>query len=111
MREKTVLVASASVGTGHLRAEAICDVGQQVQVLVVAGRNRTLERSIRDSDTPPRVRLIPFGSVDAMSLLMDASDLLMEKSGGLITSRALGGGLPVVVPAPDTGSGGAKSRP
>jgi len=73
--------------------------------MVVCGRNpqltEKLQKKFADSD---KVRI--FGFVDNMHQLMQSSDLLITKSGGLTTSEALSVGLPMIVYKPIPGQEG-----
>jgi len=103
----TMLMVSGGFGVGPLEemAGAISELISGAQLMVVCGRNpqltEKLQKKFADSD---KVRI--FGFVDNMHQLMQSSDLLITKSGGLTTSEALSVGLPMIVYKPIPGQEG-----
>lgn len=70
-------------------------------LIVVAGRNYTLQQSLaglRSSERLPDCRVLGF--VDYLDDLVAASDLVITKSGGLITSEVMARGTPLLVTEP-----------
>lgn len=98
----TLLLASGGMGYGPLEplVSALLMVDQSVasrlQVLVVCGQNRPLAARLRRqcADAPFPVRI--FGFVDTMPQLMQASDLLVTKAGGVTVMEALTVGVPMI---------------
>jgi 1,2-diacylglycerol 3-beta-galactosyltransferase len=76
-------------------ARAIAEVRLPVQLLVVAGRNRSLRRRLKSTnwDIPTTV----FGFVDNMPELMSASDVIITKAGPATISEAIACGLPIIL--------------
>ncbi len=101
----TVLLLSGGFGVGPaielIQSCVSTDVG--CQVLVVAGSNGELESEARalasDSKTPIKV----YGFVKNIHEMMDASDLVVSKPGGLTTSELLAKGIPMVIVDPIPG--------
>lgn len=99
---RTLLITSGGMGygpieeivTGLAASEAAAD---HLQLLVVCGNNHALaahlERRCHDAPMPVRI----FGFVETMPELMQASDLLITKAGGLTIMEALTVGLPMVL--------------
>jgi processive 1,2-diacylglycerol beta-glucosyltransferase len=97
------LITSGSFGLGpteellrHLR-----EFGNQIQVIVVCGRNETLRQRLEKQGYPFRLRL--YGFVDNMNELMEASDLLIAKPGGATTTESLAKEIPMVIMEPIPG--------
>lgn len=76
------------------RAEQLAASG--AQVLAVAGRNQTLEESLRQL-ARRYPRLSPFGFTEAMPTLLAAADVVVGKAGPASTMEALAVGRPVIV--------------
>lgn len=70
---------------------------------VVAGRNHTLQESLAGLRGNARCRLEVLGFVDYLDDLVAASDLVITKSGGLITSEVMARGAPLLVVEPIRG--------
>lgn len=72
-------------------------------LIVVAGRNHTLEASLADLHGTDRLHLDVRGYVSGLDDLVAASDLVITKSGGLITSEVMARGTPLLVIDPIRG--------
>jgi processive 1,2-diacylglycerol beta-glucosyltransferase len=72
-------------------------------LVVVAGRNYTLQQSLADLRSGQQLQLRVLGFVDYLDDLVAASDLVITKSGGLITSEVMARGTPLVVTEPIRG--------
>ena len=70
---------------------------------IVAGRNHTLQQSLAGLSGNGRLSLRVLGFIDYMDDLIAASDLVITKSGGLITSEVIARGAPLVVTEPIRG--------
>ncbi len=99
----TLLLTSGSFGLGcqekilrHL--ETIAD---KVQCFVVCGNNETLQKSLKEAAWKFPIQI--FGFIDFMPELMEASDLILAKSGGSTTTESLAKGLPMVIMDPIPG--------
>ena len=95
----TVLVTSGGYGVGPIEdgIKAIMGAAKPLQVLVVAGRNKRLERRLSKLRPPDGVKLISFGYVDNMHELMDMADIAVTKAGGLTSAECLAKGLPMLI--------------
>ena len=99
---QTLLLASGGMGYGPLEAlvRTLLTVDQsvacRVQVLVVCGQNRALAERLTHRCAGAPFPVLIFGFVDTMPQLMQASDLLITKAGGLTVMEALTVGLPMV---------------
>ncbi len=99
----TVLLMGGSMGYGSL-ATTIKDIDAldtPLQVICVCGRNEKAKAEIDKMDFQKKV--LTFGYTDQISLLMDASDAIVSKPGGLTTSEALAKRLPMIICNPIPG--------
>ena len=94
----TVLLTSGGAGVGSV--EKIVDglLGSQkpMQILVVCGTNKELHRRLSLKTQYSR-RLTVFGFVNNMDELMEVSDLVVGKGGGLTVTESLCKGKPLVL--------------
>ncbi|MBI3322883.1 MAG: glycosyltransferase, partial [Candidatus Omnitrophica bacterium] len=99
----TLLLASGGMGYGPLEPlvktllATESSIARRLQVLVVCGHHDALAQRLtrRCADAPFPVRV--FGFVETMPELMQASDLMVTKAGGLTVMEALAVGLPMVL--------------
>jgi 1,2-diacylglycerol 3-beta-galactosyltransferase len=93
----TILVVGGGEGIGKVYkiARAIAKVRVNAQLMVVAGRNKRLQRRLEkvDWEIPTTV----FGFVTNMPELMGASDVIVTKAGPSTISEALITGLPILL--------------
>ncbi len=106
----TLLLTSGSFGLGPTVEvlEALSEFGGKIQVLVVCGRNQDLLRTLEAKRFPFHAKL--YGFVSHMDELMEASDLMVAKPGGITTSESLAKGLPMVVLNPIPGQEAGNAR-
>ena len=99
----TLLLTSGSFGLGPQEAilEELRAFKDRVQCFVVCANNKELKAILESKTYPFPVKL--FGFIDFMPELMEASDLMVAKSGGSTTSEALTKGVVMVVMAPIPG--------
>lgn len=101
---RTILLMMGSMGFGNIekQLEAIMAMEIDMQVLCVCGRNEKMKREI-DLHENWRGRIKTYGFVDNVDLMMDASDLIITKPGGLTTSELLAKRLPAIIMNPIPG--------
>lgn len=99
----TVLLMGGSMGYGDIAAvvEELDAVDGDFQIISVCGNNREAKESVDALRTKKRV--LNYGFTKEVSLLMDASDVIITKPGGLTTSEALVKGLPIIICNPIPG--------
>jgi processive 1,2-diacylglycerol beta-glucosyltransferase len=109
-RSFTLLLLSGGFGVGRIEETVVrtmnllgARASERFTMLVVSGRNEALRRNLERIAAPANVTLRVFGFVQNIHDLMDASDLLISKSGGLTSSEALAKGLPMIVIDPIPG--------
>ncbi len=101
----TVLLMGGGTGYGNLDETVAdldeMDMGKDFQVAVVCGKNTAVKERIEARTYTHNV--LALGFVDYIDVLMDASDCIVTKPGGLTTSEALAKGLPMVIVNPIPG--------
>lgn len=99
----TVLLMSGSMGHGNLTRvlSSIDEVEADFQVLAVCGNNRHARHRIERLYT--RKKVYTYGFVDNVDVMMDASDCIITKPGGLTASEALAKSLPIIMVNPIPG--------
>jgi len=98
-REKfTVLIGSGGFGVGPVLelVKAFDGISIPVELLVVCGKNESLRASIEEVSRTSSVLTKVYGFVDNMDELMTVSDVIVTKTGGMMSSEALAKGLPIV---------------
>lgn len=106
----TLLITSGSFGLGPAAEllETLRDFRDQIQVIVVCGRNENQYRFLEGKSYPFQTRL--YGFVSHMDELMEASDLIVAKPGGATSAESLAKGVPMVVLEPIPGQETANAR-
>lgn len=98
-----ILAMGGGQGLGPLKkiVSAFGKMRIDSQLVVVAGNNKALYRSLRRlADKPQRNKILLQGFVNNIDELMEISTLVITKAGGLTTSEALAKGLPIVIIKP-----------
>lgn len=94
----TVLITSGGAGIGAIGrlTEELLALGERMQLLVVCGTNQMLLDYLRrKADDHPSLKI--FGFVNNMEELMEVSDLVIGKGGGLTVTESLVKGKPLVL--------------
>ncbi len=101
--KKTVLLMMGSMGYGNIKKTLleIDECEEDFQVLCICGSNRRMRTAIQKY--PWKKQIIPYGFVDTIDEMMDASDVIITKPGGLTTSEALAKGIVMIVVNPIPG--------
>lgn len=100
----TVLVMMGSMGYGNAATSIIKQLGklpEDIQIIAVCGKSKRLKSSINRLKTDKKI--VTYGFVDNVDELMDASDCIITKPGGLSTSEALAKNLPLILANPIPG--------
>jgi len=100
----TVLITSGGAGYGetHKIVEGILSLKKPIQVIVVCGTNKALHAHMTKTyEGRPLIKI--FGFVANMDELMEVSDLVMGKGGGITVTESLVKGRPVMVFKPVPG--------
>ena len=100
----TVLLTSGGAGiglTGEI-AKRLLAFAKPLQVLAICGNNQTLFENLSASaKTDDRLKV--FGFVKNMDILMEASDIVIGKSGGLTLTESLSKKKPMIILRPVPG--------
>ncbi len=99
----TILMTSGSFGLGP-QEEILKELevfADKIQCLVVCGNNQSLKAKLEKINFSYPVKI--FGFVDSMPELMEASDVMIAKSGGSTTTESLTKGIPMIVLEPIPG--------
>ena len=102
---KTLLIMGGGAGLGincHLVNSLLC-LQADVQIIVMAGKNKSLLDELIKLSTQWPGRLVAIGYTDKVPELMACADLVITKPGGLSTSECLVMGLPMVLINPIPG--------
>lgn len=100
---KTILVMGGSMGFGNMTKtlKKIDNLELDFQIIVVCGNNKKLYKKINRTEF--KHKIYNFGYVTNVDTLMDASDCIVTKPGGLTTSEALSKELPLILSKPIPG--------
>ena len=103
LTRRTVLLMSGSMGYGHIEStvNTLDAVPHDFQIITVCGNNAEAKARIDAMRT--KKRILNFGFTDKVDLLMDASDCIITKPGGLTSSEALAKCLPMIIVNPIPG--------
>lgn len=101
----TILLMGGGAGFGTVTdiAGRLLRAGGDVQIIALAGRDKSVLAALTDLASRYPGRLAPLAHTDKIERLMACSDLVVTKPGGLTTSESLAIGLPMVVIAPIPG--------
>jgi len=98
----TLLLMGGGLGIGPLENAmlAIDRLEAHVQTVVVVGKNKNLEKRLKDVAKTLRHRVKVAGFVENVYDYMRAADILVSKPGGLTSSEALVTELPIIMLRP-----------
>ncbi len=101
--KRTVLLMSGGAGYGNIEktVAALDRVPFDFQLISVCGNNKEAKAKIDAMKTKKRV--MNLGFVNNIDQLMDASDCIISKPGGLTTSEAMAKRLPMIIVNPIPG--------
>lgn len=99
----TILIMMGSMGFGNIvkALEKIDKLAFDFQILCVCGNNAKAKKEIEIHKWQKDI--YPYGFVDNVDVLMDASDCIITKPGGLTTSELLAKKLPAIIMNPIPG--------
>lgn len=101
--KKTVFVMTGSMGYGDVikYVKDLDAIKTDFQIVTVCGNNSGLKNEIDALSTDKKI--YNFGFVDNIDVIMDASDFIVSKPGGLTVSEALAKKLPMILIDPIPG--------
>lgn len=93
----TILIMMGSMGFGNIlkEIEEIDEFDFDFQIICVCGRNKKMYREI--SSRKWNKKMLVLGFADNVDVLMDASDCIITKPGGLTTSEFLAKQIPAII--------------
>ena len=99
----TVFVMTGSMGYGDVikYVKDLDEVPYDFQIITVCGNNYSLRQEIDHLNTNKKI--YNYGFVDNVDVIMDASDVIVSKPGGLTVSEALAKKLPMILIDPIPG--------
>ena len=103
---KVVLVMGGGLGLGFEPEDIgkILDVGRDVHVIIVCGSSKRLYRKFNNYRQKNCTnRMIVYGFVDNVHVLMSAADVFISKPGGLSVTEAFAKQLPMIIVNPLAG--------
>lgn len=98
-----IMVMGGSMGYGDLKknVEKIDKVKQCFQIVVICGNNETAYKKLTEYKASHKLKV--YGYTKDISLIMDASDCIVTKPGGITVSEALAKKLPLILTKPIPG--------
>ena len=101
--KNTILIMGGSMGFGNMikTLNKLDKLEEDFQLITVCGNNLKLKENIDKLESDHKI--YNFGYVSNVDLLMDASDCIITKPGGLTTSEALAKELPIIISKPIPG--------
>lgn len=99
----TILLMAGSLGSKQMEKafSSLLKVKEKIRIIVVCGNNAKIEKEIkslyaRETDDDKIVEI--HGFVNNVSELMDQSDAIISKPGGLTTTEAIVKNIPMIIP-------------
>ncbi len=103
----TFLIMGGSMGYGNMaenvRKIDALDSEREFQLIVVCGNNAEMKAEIDEIAKTARHKMLVTGFVRTIPQMMDASDCIITKPGGLTTSESLSKRLPMIIANPIPG--------
>lgn len=101
----TVMVMGGGLGLGGIEdlAHSLIKWKESIQLLICTGYNNDLRISLERNIQFQHPHIVIMGFVDIVDELLDASDLLITKPGGLTSFEALSKGVPMLLYKPIPG--------
>lgn len=100
-----ILMMSGSMGYGNMAAviKEISSMPEEFQILCVCGNNEKAYKKVERLKKSTPKEIYNFGFVNNVDIMMDASDCIFTKPGGLTSSEALAKELPMILIKPIPG--------
>ncbi len=105
LNTNTILLMGGGLGIGPIKriAKTLDEVEEELQLIVICGKNKKLFSWFKKRAKYFKKRLFYFGYIDFVNKLMDFSDIIITKAGGLTISEALAKGMATIVVNPIPG--------
>lgn len=101
----SVLIMGGGLGMGPIEdiALQLDGIDKDLQIIVVCGKNKELYNWFDNNKKRFRKPLFYFGYIDFVNKIMDFSDIIITKGGGITVSEALAKGLAIIIANPIPG--------
>jgi processive 1,2-diacylglycerol beta-glucosyltransferase len=101
----TILIMGGGQGLGPIKTivKSLEKSSYDLQEIVVAGTNKKLYKSLRKKVKKYKNKILVFGFTDSINELMDISDIIISKPGGVTTAEVLAKRIPMVIVKPIPG--------
>lgn len=98
----TILLMGGGMGIPYIRKclKAISDNKHKIRVLVVCGNNQKLQNELKEkySRGIPGKEIKIYGFTHQIPEMMDQSDVIVTKPGGLTVTEAINKNIPIIIP-------------
>ncbi len=110
--EPILLVLSGGQGLIDISTiiKDIFAIKKKITIIAVAGDNEKLKNKLLKLKTPSDINLINFGWTDNIIELMQMSDVVISKPGGMTTTECMAIGKPIIVVNPIPGQEDANAK-
>lgn len=100
-----IMLLSGGFGMRQMQdvVTAIANIPKPLQILAVAGQNKKLKTKLDAMTLPDHIQLKTFPFISTIEELMEVSDFIITKPGGLSASESLAKGLLIVIFSPIPG--------
>ncbi|MCM8797354.1 MAG: hypothetical protein NC923_05725 [Candidatus Omnitrophica bacterium] len=97
-----VLIMGGGQGLGPIKTivKSLEASRYDIEEIIVTAANKKLYRSLKRKINKYKKKIILFGYVNNVNELMDVSDIIITKPGGVTTAEVLSKGLPMVIVKP-----------
>ncbi|MFZ2938522.1 MAG: glycosyltransferase [Candidatus Omnitrophota bacterium] len=101
----TLLIMGGGQGLGPIKTiiESLEKIKYDIQVLVITGNNKRLYKSLVKKTKKMKNKYLIFGYVDNVFELMEISNIIITKPGGITTAEALVKKIPMLIISPIPG--------
>lgn len=98
----SVLLMGGGFGMGPIQsiAKRLDALAHDFQMVVVCGRNKKLYNWFTENKSKFKKPIFHFGYIDFVHQLMDFSDIIVTKAGGITVSEALAKGVAIIITHP-----------
>ena len=98
----TFLIIGGGLGFGDLRdvVTSLIPFHEFIQIIIVCGKNERLKKEIGKLTKPIEKSIVVYGYVDNIAELMNVSDFILTKPGGLTVSEAMCMHVPIILFSP-----------
>jgi len=101
----TILIMGGGQGLGPIKAivKSLIKVNLNIQIIVISGKNKKIINSLNRKAKRTKKRINIYEFANNVDELMEVSDLIITKPGGMTTAESLAKGLPMIIVDPIPG--------